>query len=317
MLSIRGRIANKIVRKFMNFNPEENKDVLKKMKSNSIDMKFKTPKGYTLDKYDLGNLPLEVFKKQGESNKKAVYLLHGGGYVLGLSNLYRKLAHKYSYYGGNIDVVILDYKLAPAHTFPAALEDALKGWEWMIKNVYKEEDILIVGDSAGGNLSLALMLKLKEMKRKLPVAAVLISPWGDMTASGKSYFENYNKDVMFGGKGKAKAEMVEKILNSPIYSYCGDHNRKDPLLSPIFGDFEGFPPVLITVGSHEILMSDSITIAEKIKKAGGDVTLHIGEGMFHVYPLMDNLIPESKRAMKEILEFIKKHLRINQVFMEK
>ena len=307
MASLIAKIATKIVKKYMNFNPEENPNLLDKMKYRNLMIGFRVPKGYELRKFEIDGIPTEILKKIDSSNKKAIYLLHGGGYIMGLNNIYRNTAYKYSMAAGGADVILIEYRLAPEHTFPAALEDALKGWEWMIENGYKEEDIIVIGDSAGGNLTLSLTLKLKELKKKLPKALVLISPWTDMTASGKSYFENYNKDAMFGSRYEIKEDMVDKMLNSPIYSYCGDHDRKDPLLSPIFGDYKDFPPTFITVGSHEMLLDDSKVVAEKIEKAGGDVFLHIDEGMFHVYPMADKLMPESKRAMQKILEFIKKH----------
>lgn len=306
MLSIRARIALKVIGKQFNINPFECKDPIAHVQRMNGPDRYKAPKGFFRYKEKLSNAAVEFVKPAGEKPKRLIYIIHGGAYIAGLTDLYRKSAKRYSKAGGGAEVAFLDYRVAPAHYYPAALDDALEGWELLLKKGYEEKDITVIGDSAGGNLTLALMLKLKELGKALPGKAVVMSPWADMTASGESYLNNFNRDVMFGGKNELSKDMVETFLKSPIFSYFGDADRKNPLVSPVFGDYSGFPKTLFTVGGDEILLSDTLTIKEKMDKAGVETELIIGEKMFHVWPVFYMLLPESEKAMKAVCDFISK-----------
>lgn len=168
-------------------------------------------------------------------------------------------------------------------------------YEWLLKNGYREDQIIVAGDSAGGGLALALCLCLKENGRALPCGIVAMSPWTDMTASGPSYEENFENDPLFGG-----------TEDSMIYNreYAAGEDLTNPYLSPLFGEYEGFPPMLIQVGSYEMLLSDSVLLAQKAKEVGVKVRLSIYEGMFHVFQMAPLTLPECKRAWVEIGHFI-------------
>lgn len=308
MLSIRGRIALTVVKAVLNVNPDKNDHVIKSMKDFTKMGSFRMPKGYVMEKLSADGVPIELFKKKDENPEKLIYIIHGGAFIGGMSNMYRKNCLPYSKAGHGAAVVNIDYRTAPDHEYPAAHDDVMKGWDFILRMGYKPENIILVGDSAGGNLTLSLLLKLRDEGRAMPGAAVVMSPWADLTASGASYRKNYNVDPMFGVKKDVPSdEKIEKLLAADIYCYCKNADRRDPYVSPVFGDYHGMPPMFVCVGSTELLLDDSLTVVQKIKDAGGDVELQIGERMFHVYPMMHAVIPEAKKTWTEILEFISAH----------
>ncbi len=305
MLSLRARFALALIKRCFNVNPFTCNDQIAHIQKLNGPDKYVAPKGFTRYKEKLSNSTIE-FVKPAEKTENLIYVVHGGAYIAGLTDLYRKLSKLYSEAGHGAEVAFIDYRVAPEYGYPSGLNDALEGWDNILKKGYKPENVVIIGDSAGGNLSLSLMLKLRDMGRELPGAAVLMSPWADMTASGKSYIDNFNNDVMFGGKQKVTPDMVEKFLNSPIYAFCGKEDRRTPYVSPVFGEYNGFPPTMFLVGSDEMLLSDTLTIKEKMDKAGIKTELILGEKMFHVWPVYHMLLPEAKKAMNEILRYIYK-----------
>ena len=235
---------------------------------------------------------MELLRRKEAPRKDYVILqLHGGGYIGAMRNAYRSFAGLYSEVSKGMDVLTIDYRVAPEHPFPAALEDAVEAYEWLKRAGWHGRQIIVAGDSAGGGLALALCLYLKDHSRSLPGGLVLMSPWTDMTASGPSYLDNYERDPLFGN-----------TTDSLIYNrdYAGWNDLKDPYLSPVFGDFWGFPPMLIQAGSQEMLLSDSVTLAYKAKRQGAKVRLSVYGGMFHVFQMGMMMMPESKRAWREI-----------------
>jgi len=261
---------------------------------------WKTPTGYTNIKYDLSKSKLELLQNSSGSHKNVIYQLHGGGYVIGFSDMYRNFAVRYSKLSGGADVASLDYRIAPKNTYPAALDDAMEGWEFLLARGYKPENIIVVGDSAGGNLTLALTEKLRDEGKALPLALVCMSPWADLAGKGASHTYNIYNDPMFGIK---KGTSISKSFKSP--AYAGNTNLQDKYLSPMYGSFKGFPPMLLQVGTYEVLESDSVTVYEKAKAAGVDVKLTKYYGMFHVFQMAGNMLPESRAAWAEVSAFIK------------
>lgn len=267
-----------------------------------IKSRWRAPKGYTNTRYELPDCAVEILRQQSGSDA-VVYQLHGGAYIFGFYDLYRRNAVRWSKLTGNADVASLDYRLAPRHTYPAALEDALTGWSFLLEQGYKPENILLVGDSAGGNLALALLLKLRDEGGALPRAAVLMSPWADLSGEGKSHRENIYLDPMFG---ISKRKPIPTTSSRP--AYAGTADLHDPYLSPVYAAFEGFPPMLIQAGTWEVLASDSETIYEKARAAGVEVKLTTYEGMFHMFQLAGSLLPESRAAWAEAGEFARERL---------
>ncbi len=301
-----GKLLTAFMSKIMVFNPEKNKDVLNSTLKLGMDGPFLTPIGYEWKKFKIGSVPCESFQKKGAAPKKAVFMLHGGGYIGALGNIYRKYS-KLLVDATGAKVYMVDYRVAPEHLYPSALEDAVECWN-AVEEEYTANNVIVIGDSAGGNLSLVLMQKLRDEGRPMPRAAVLISPWCDMLAAGKSYTENYPYDVMFGYKDKQFDETLraEMLASDIFYYFRNEKDRSDPYISPVYGHYEGFPECLFTVATNEMLRSDSETIVEKINAAGGKAELYCKHAMFHVYPIAGNICKESKEANVVILDFMKR-----------
>lgn len=225
-------------------------------------------------------------------SRYVILYCHGGGYSTG-SCLYARTLTSRLAAGTSMDVLGFDYRLAPEHRYPAALEDAKKAWDYLMLQGYGARDVILAGDSAGGNLALALTLKLKEEGRMLPKGLVLLSPWTDLTASGKSYQTKEGLDPVLN------AEYIDRMTRAYI---PGDMELTDPLLSPLYGDFTGFPPVYIQVGENEILLSDSTELSKRLTKAGVPVKLDRFKGMWHVFQMSP--LRTASEAMERISEFI-------------
>lgn len=216
---------------------------------------------------------------------------HGGGYSTGSSLYARSLTSKLAV-STSMDVLCFDYRLAPEHPYPAALEDAMKAWDYLMLLGYGAKDVILTGDSAGGNLALTLVLKLKEEGRLLPGGLILMSPWTDLTSSGKSFH--------------SKAEVDPILDREYIYrmteAYAGGEDVRNPLISPLFGDFKGFPPVYIQVGTNEILLSDSLRLHKALSEAGVTARLESFPGMWHVFQMSP--FKTANEAMDKNAQFI-------------
>jgi monoterpene epsilon-lactone hydrolase len=229
---------------------------------------------------------------------KVIFFVHGGGYVSGSCADHRIHVAKFVK-GTGIGALLYEYRLAPEHPYPAALDDSVKAYSWLLAQGVSPTDIACTGDSAGGGLCLALLLALKDRGIPLPAAAVALSPWTDLTCSGESLIFNAKKCLAPEGTATAFSK-----------HYVGPNDPRLPWISPLYGDLRGLPPLLIYVGSDETLLSDSTRFADRAKNSGVDVRLNIGEGLFHCYPVCAPLFPEATRAMEDICGFIKSALRM-------
>ncbi|MCD8151390.1 MAG: alpha/beta hydrolase [Clostridiales bacterium] len=256
---------------------------------------WKVPNGYSLSVIEQQDFSMELLEPDTLSDRMVVLQLHGGGYVGKMINIYRSFAGFYSELGHGIPVLTPDYRVAPEDPYPAALQDAVSAYEWLLENHWTEDKIVLAGDSAGGGLAMALCMYLKDRKRLLPAGIVAMSPWTDLTLSGESYRTNYVIDPVFGN-----------TKDSLIYNkdYVGEEDTTNPYISPLYGNFTDFPPMLIQVGSYEMLRSDSELVAEKAKAAGVKVRLSVYEGMFHVFQMSLLMIPESRTAWREVGKFL-------------
>ena len=254
-------------------------------------------KNITIEKINMEGIQAEwliPFPSSAHSEKVILYL-HGGGYVTGSIEDHRMMCGLLANATG-VKVLIPEYRLAPEHPFPAALDDALKVYQWLLDQGYSSTNMIIAGDSAGGGLSIATVLALKEKSGSLPAAVVCLSPWADLALTGQSHTT----------KARAEAILRKETLHEWALCYTDESNLTNPLVSPVYGDFHGFPPLLIQVGSEEILLDDSILLAEKAKSAGVDVTLKIWDGMWHVWQALGDLIPENKKTFEEIGQFVQR-----------
>ncbi len=249
-----------------------------------------------VNRLDADGVPAAWVVPSGLDTKRIVLYLHGGGYNAGSITSHLPLTSNIAL-AAKARVLAIDYRLAPEHTFPAAVEDALKAYQWLLKEAAQANQIVIAGDSAGGGLTLSLLLSLCEKGLPLPAAAVCLSPWTDLTCSGESWTTNAKIDFMLEKTSTVKAAKL----------YLGDVDPCTPLASPLFADPAGLPPLLIQVGSEEVLLSDSTLFAEKARLAGVDVTLEIWKGMQHVWPFAASLLPEGRQAVNRIGEFIIQH----------
>lgn len=262
-----------------------------------VEPKWRVPDVFVMETIEMENFTMELLKrKEGAREDYVILQLHGGGYIGAMRNAYRTFAGLYNEQSGGMSVLTIDYRVAPENPYPAALEDAVAAYDWLMEQGFAANQIIVVGDSAGGGLALGLCMYLKDKKRELPAGIIAMSPWADLTASGPSYEENYEKDPLFGN-----------TRDSLIYNkdYVGENDPKNPYISPMFGEYDGFPPMLIQVGSIEMLLSDSVSVAEKAKEAGAKVKLTVYEGMFHIFQMALKLLPESRAAWEEIGDFFK------------
>lgn len=296
--SIQGRVLAKTIRHFTTDLP-----IGKRIKTGELRKRLQEPAWIVPNCFNFTHIDLENFSMKLLSSREnprtdmVILQLHGGGYMGAVRNAYYVFAGLYNEVSKGCSVLTPDYRVAPENPYPAALEDAVASYQWLLNQGWFGEQIVLAGDSAGGGLAIALAMYLRDHNMPLPCGIVAMSPWTDVTASGESYETNFDKDPLFGG-----------TRESLIYlnDYAGDHDPMDPYISPLFGSFKGLPPMLFQVGSIEMLLSDSIDAAAKAKEQGVRVRLSIYEGMFHVFQMAYMHLPESKRAWAEVGKFIEK-----------
>ncbi len=291
-VSIQGRVIRDMIAHVTNDNLIGRKIKTGELRKKLVEPKWRCPECFQMTEIIMPRFQMEYLCRREDPRTDYIILqLHGGGYIGAMRNAYRSFAGLYCEVSKGMDVLTIDYRVAPENPYPAALEDAVEAYEWLKDAGWRSKQIILAGDSAGGGLALALCMYLKDHNRRLPGGLVLMSPWTDLTASGPSYFDNYELDPLFGN-----------TTDSLIYNrdYAGQHDMKDPYISPLFGEYWGFPPMLIQAGGIEMLLSDSIGVAYKAKRQGAKVRLSIYEGMFHVFQMGMKMMPESKKAWREI-----------------
>ncbi len=300
-VSVRGRMARKMVEIANHISPVAENGSKNELRAKLFEKEWKCPEQLQLMGMEMDNFHMELLRGRKESleyttNEKGIILqLHGGGYYLNMNNSYRDMAVQYREVSGGMDVLTIDYRIAPACPYPAALEDAIEAYQWILEQGYKGRDIVVAGDSAGGGLGLALCLYLRDNSMPMPRGIITMSAWADLTCTGESYEERFDIDPVFGGTKDSVVFQNE---------YYRNDSPENPYISPVFGEFEGFPPMLMQVGECEMLLSDTITVAEKAKAVGVEVTMHIYPGMFHIFQKGMSMYPESKMAWEEIHGFL-------------
>ena len=244
------------------------------------------PKSVQSQTITVDYLPAEWHIPAQADARSAMLYLHGGAYALGSIKSYRATAGQIAE-AGKIRTLLIGYRLAPEHPFPAALQDALLAYEWLQRNGY--EKIVIAGDSAGAALALATVISLRSKRGSMPVLIICMSPWLDVESTGESITTNAKLDPML------KRDDLKVCRH-----YIGQNDPHDPLISPLYADFTGFPPIALFVGSNEILLSDSIRLAEKAEEAGVDIQIKIWQGMWHVFQFFAPFVPEATQAINEV-----------------
>ena len=244
---------------------------------------------------DANGVPCEWVLPGEKIPTQVVFYLHGGAYVTKMPLLHRNFLHRLAH-ASEAQFLMVDYRLAPEFPFPAALDDSLTAYQWLLDQGWDPEKIMIAGDSAGGGLVLATLIALRDKGLPLPVGAIVMSPWTDLAGTGDSITRLAKEDVLLNWDN----------LKECALDYAGSEDLKNPLVSPLYGDFKGLPDTLILVGGSEILMDDSTRLAVKMTEAGVDVDMVLEPYMGHVYPAYGPAIPEAHRAAQKIADFIRK-----------
>lgn len=295
MASFRSRLIGPIMRLTMkkklgkSGDPKKEREFLDKMSA----MSSRRPLG----KYDVvGGVPGEWQQAQLGSADNVILYLHGGAYVIGSPASHRDMVGAIAD-AAQARAFIVDYRLAPETIFPGAVEDAVAAYKGLLANGENPEKIIIAGDSAGGGLTMATLVSLRDEGVELPAAAVCLSPWADLTFTGDSMIVKNKADAMLG----------RDSLSWFGGLYLAGQDASHPLASPIFADLSGLPPLLIHVGGEEVLLDDAIRLNKAAKKAGVDVSLEVWNGQMHVWHLMSAIVPEGKHAIEVVGTFVKNH----------
>ena len=246
---------------------------------------------------DVGGVPGEWISGPDMAPEQALLFFHGGGYNSGSCVTHRELAARMCLASG-VRVLLVDYRLAPEHPFPAAVEDATSAYRWLLAQSIPADRIAIGGDSSGGGLAVAALIWLRDHAVALPAAGVLLSPWLDLALAGESIEQLCAIDPL----------VSRESLQLAAGWYLGGADPKTPLASPVYADLHGLPPLLIQVGADELLLSDSMRLAERSRGAGSPVTLEVWDGMWHVWQAWAGALPEGQQAIERIGAFIRQQL---------
>ncbi len=261
----------------------------------------KAPEDIELEELPGGPVKGEWHRYKKSEPGRTILYLHGGGYYFGSAKSYRQFTFGLAR-EARANVFSLDYRLSEQAPYPAALDDAVTAYRWLLDCGVSPQNLIISGDSAGGGLTLALLLKLQHKGLPLPAGMVLLSPWTDLTSSGGSLDENARTDVMF------KREMIEATAKK----YYGRVYPEDPFVSPLFADLSGLPPALIFVSQAEMLRDDALRLHERLLSAGAKSQLIAEAGLAHVWPIFYGWIPEAKKAMRQIVGFLDETLQASR-----
>ena len=253
-----------------------------------------TTPGVSSDTVDAGGVPAEWVSAPDADAGRAVLYLHGGGYNAGSPTSHRELARRLSAATG-ARVLVLDYRLAPEHPYPAAVEDATAAYRWLLAQGIDSAKTAVGGDSAGGGLTVAAMVALRDAGDPLPAAGVCISPWVDLEMSGESMRTRAKWDLMVGREG---------LLDSAA-AYLAGGDARTPLVSPLYADLRSLPPLLIQVGTSETLYDDSTRLDERARAAGVDAKLQVWDQMVHAWHLFAPILPEGQQAIEAIGEYLR------------
>jgi len=258
---------------------------------------FKTNNEITCRPVDANQVPAEWIATPESLKERVILYLHGGSYNCGSIKSHRSIAADIAN-SAKANALIIDYRLAPEHPFPAAVEDTIAAYRWLLENRICPDQIIVAGDSCGGGLALSLLIRLRDSNEPMPVAAVCLSPWTDLTCSGESWKTNAKKDIMLDPGPLVEAAQI----------YLGAADPRTPLASPLYSDLKGLPPILIQVGSDELILSDATSLAKKAEAASVDVTLEVWEGMQHEWHFAAKYLPEGRQAIDRVGQFITDHL---------
>ena len=253
------------------------------------------PEDAVFEQVGAGGVSAEWISTPGVADDRVVMYLHGGGYMIGSMRTHRSPLAYLSRVSGT-RVLGLNYRLAPEHPFPAALEDSVAAYCWLLGEGIAPGRIVIGGDSCGGGLTIATLVALKYFGHPLPAGGISHSGWTDLAHTGGS----------FEAKAEVDPILDRDMLEGMAAAYLGERSRTTPLASPYYADLSGLPPLLVQVGTAEVLLDDSLRLADKAKAAGVDVTLEVWDDMPHVWQAFVSFLPEAKQALESCGDFVRK-----------
>lgn len=254
------------------------------------------PADATYEPMDLGGVPGAAVRTAASDPGRSIVYLHGGGYCIGSLTSHRAMVGHLAHHA-KATVYAVDYRLAPEHPAPAALDDAVRAYRWVVANTGSPARTVLAGDSAGGGLCLATLLVLRDAGGPLPAAGVMVSPWADLSQSGATMASKAAEDPL------VRAHDLEQWSRY----YRGDVPVDDPRVSPLFGDLAGLPPLLIDVGTSEVLLDDARRVAQRAEATGVGVVLTEGEELIHVWHFFAGMVPEADEALARIGRFVESH----------
>lgn len=257
---------------------------------------FQLPTDVRCDPVDAGGVPAEWITTPGVVAERVICYLHGGGYVQGSINTHREMVSRLSR-AASARVLILDYRLAPENPFPAAVDDSAAAYRWLLSVGVDPARLVIAGDSAGGGLTVATLVVLRDAGESLPRTGICLSPWVDLECVGECMVTRAERDPV----------LTRDISLMLAKAYLGDTDPRTPLASPIYADLTGLPPLLIQVGTAEVLFDDATRLADHARAAGVDVILEPWDDMIHVWHMFAAILPEGQQAIDRIGEFIHQH----------
>ena len=260
--------------------------------------RFQAPADAEVAAVSVAGCPAEWVAAPGAEADRAVLYLHGGGYVIGSCNTHRNLAYNLSA-AARARVLLLDYRLAPEAPFPAALDDAVAAYGWLLDEGFRADRLSIGGDSAGGGLTAATLVALRQRGQPLPAAGLCISPWVDMEGVGASMTGKLDDDPLLN----------HDLLLWFSERYLAGADARAPLAAPIYADLAGLPPLLIQVGTAEVLLDDALRLAERARAAGVDVSLDVAHDMVHVWHLFQPVLDEAGEAIRRAGAFLRGRMR--------
>ncbi len=290
MASFRSSILRFLIRKTVNWNKSfvEIRTDLER-----LNKKADIPQNIKVQSVSAGGVKAELIEPEGAPSDKIVIYLHGGGYCLGIVNTNRGFVAKIAA-GTGLKTLLVDYRLAPENPFPAAIEDVITAYRWLLSKGHLSRNMIFVADSSGCGLCLAALMSLRDDKVSMPAAMAFISPMVDLAGTGESFVTRKDVDPF---------QYLDPLCI--IKNYIGDNDPMLPVLSPLFGDLQGLPPILIHASDYDVFLSDAVRLAEKASESGIEVNLKIWDRMWHIFHMNANLLPEAKTALEEIFTYIK------------
>jgi acetyl esterase/lipase len=290
MASIRSRIVRKVTGLYLKSVNSNTADVQRmRRKWHAFAKLLSVARGVRRDATVINGLPAEWLVPAGADNSKVLLYFHGGAYLMGSCATHRQLVSHIAVAAG-VKALLPEYRLAPEHRFPAAVDDAVGIYQALLSDGFLPHNIAVAGDSAGGGLTMAMLITLRDRALPLPAFAALLSPWLDMTGTGESMRTRAQHDPWFRPTD----------LGIVTGYYCEPEQLRDPRVSPVYADLSGLPPLYVQVGEDEILLSDSERAAGKIRATGGEVELEVWPGMWHVFQAFVHQVPEAKKAIQRL-----------------